>query len=50
MNEARCMKCKKNIEIKDVRGEVTKNGLKINKGICPVCGTKVARIVGKADK
>lgn len=48
MAPARCMKCKKEIEIKDIREEVTKNNLRINKGVCPNCGTKVARIVGKA--
>jgi len=34
MVEARCMKCKKQVEIK--------------KGVCPHCGTKVFRILGKA--
>jgi len=47
MPEARCMKCKKQVEIKDPQDVTMKNGLKAVKGVCPVCGTKVFRIVGK---
>jgi DNA-directed RNA polymerase subunit RPC12/RpoP len=48
MPKARCMRCKKEIEIKDPKEVVLKNKMKALKGVCPVCGTKVFRIVGKA--
>jgi DNA-directed RNA polymerase subunit RPC12/RpoP len=48
MTEGRCMKCKKQVEIKDPQNEVMKNGMKAIKGVCPDCGTKVFRILGKA--
>jgi hypothetical protein len=42
-----CVKCK---EKRDFEGkvEVSQTGMKMAKGICPVCGTKVNRILGKA--
>lgn len=48
MSEARCMKCRKQVEIKDPKEAVLKNNLKCIRGVCPKCGTKVCRIVGKA--
>lgn len=48
MAEGRCMKCKKQVEIKDAKEVVTKNKMKMLKGVCPNCGTKVCRILGKA--
>ena len=48
MPEARCMKCKKQVTIKDPEEVVMKNGMKAVKGTCPDCGTKVFRILGKA--
>lgn len=48
MVEARCMKCKKQVEIKNPEEVVMKNKMKAMKGVCPVCGTKVFRILGKA--
>ncbi|MEA3514390.1 MAG: DUF5679 domain-containing protein [Nanoarchaeota archaeon] len=48
MAEGRCMKCKKQIEIKDPEEVIMKNGMKAVKGTCPDCGTKVFRIIGKA--
>lgn len=47
MTQARCMKCKKQIEIKNEEAVTMKNGLKAVKGVCPDCGTKVYRILGK---
>jgi hypothetical protein len=47
MPEARCMKCKKTVQIKDPQNVTMKNGLKAVKGVCPACGTKVFRIIGK---
>jgi hypothetical protein len=41
-----CVKCK---EKRDFEGEVTEtNGRRMAKGTCPVCGTKMNRILGKA--
>lgn len=48
MVEARCMRCKKQVEIKNPEEVVMKNKMKAMKGVCPVCGTKVFRILGKA--
>lgn len=48
MPEGRCMKCRKQVEIKDPVESVTKNNMKIVKGKCPECGTNVSRIIGKA--
>ncbi len=48
MVEARCMKCKKQVEIKNPEEVVMKNKMKAMKGVCPICGTKVFRIIGKA--
>jgi DNA-directed RNA polymerase subunit RPC12/RpoP len=47
MAEARCMKCKKQVEVKDAQDVVMKNGMKAVSGVCPDCGTKVFKIVGK---
>ena len=48
MVEARCMKCKTQVEVKDPVDTTIRDG-KVNavKGVCPTCGTKVFRIVGK---
>lgn len=48
MVEGRCMKCKKQVEIKDGKEVVWKNGMKAMEGKCHHCGTKVCRILGKA--
>jgi len=48
MAEARCMKCKKNVTVKNGKEVVMKNGMKAMKGECSVCGTKTYRILGKA--
>ena len=48
MAEGRCMKCKKQVEIKDAKETVTKNKMRMIKGSCPKCGTTVCRILGKA--
>jgi endogenous inhibitor of DNA gyrase (YacG/DUF329 family) len=47
MAEGRCMKCRKQVEIKDAVESRTANGLRILKGVCPTCETKVCRILGK---
>ena len=50
MPEGRCMKCKKQVQIKDPKEIIIKGKAKMKavKGECPKCGTKVYRIVGKA--
>ncbi len=48
MTKGRCMKCKAEVEIKDGKEVVMKNGMKAMKGSCPKCSTKVFRIIGKA--
>ena len=50
MVEARCMKCRMNVEVKDVAKITLKNGLEALKGVCPKCGTKVFKILGKSSK
>jgi endogenous inhibitor of DNA gyrase (YacG/DUF329 family) len=47
MVEARCMKCKKQVEIKDAKKVTMKNGRPAIRGKCPKCGTTVQRIVKK---
>lgn len=45
--EAYCVKCKAKREF---TGHVEEtNGRRFAKGICPTCGTKVTRILGKAS-
>ena len=44
--EAYCVKCKEKREFTGV--VVEKNGRRMAQGICPVCNTKVNRILGKA--
>ena len=44
--EAYCVKCREKREFEGT--EITlKNGRRAAQGICPVCGTKVMRILGK---
>jgi hypothetical protein len=47
MAEARCMKCKKQVEVKDPKEVIMKNGMKAISGTCGVCSTKVFKIIGK---
>jgi len=48
MAEGRCMKCKKQVEIKDAKEIIMKNGMKALSGVCGECSTKVFKIIGKA--
>ena len=50
MAEGRCMKCKKQVTIKDPKDVEMKNGMKAVSGVCPDCSTKVFRITGKSKK
>ena len=45
MTEAFCVRCRKVVEMKKEKLSKLENGRNIKKGICPVCGTKVCRIV-----
>lgn len=47
MVEGRCMKCRKQVEIKNGEEVTLKNGMLAMKGECGTCGTKVFRILGK---
>ena len=43
-----CMKCKAQRDIKNPKQITMKNGRPATEGACPVCGTKVMRILGKS--
>ena len=45
--EGYCVKCKTKRVMTDPH-EVTTNGRRMLKGVCPVCGTNMNRILGKA--
>ncbi len=45
--EGYCVKCKAKREF-DGEVTTTDNGRRMAKGTCPVCGTKMNRILGKA--
>lgn len=47
MASGRCMKCRKQVEIKDGKEVTMKTGMIAVKGKCPACGTTVFRIMGK---
>lgn len=46
--EGYCVKDKKKVEF-DGEVVILKNGRRAAKGKCPLCGTTVMRILGKAD-
>ena len=43
--DAYCLKCKAKREIRSPAQVTLKNGRKASQGTCPVCGTKISRIV-----
>ena len=47
MTQAYCVKCKAKQEMENVEEVTMKNGRPAMKGVCPVCGTKMFRIVSK---
>ena len=47
--EGRCMRCKTNREMKDVKLEKTKRGTFLARGTCTKCGTKMAKILSAAQ-
>ena len=48
MVNAWCMKCRSKREMKNITEVINKRGMKMAKGTCPTCGTKMCRILGKA--
>lgn len=44
MAQARCMKCKGNVEVKNPMSAPLKNGTPAVQGSCPTCGSKVIAI------
>ncbi len=46
--EAYCVKCKAKREMKEAKEVEMANGRKAMKGSCPVCGTGMFKILGKA--
>jgi hypothetical protein len=45
MAEGYCVKCREKREIQDAKEITMKNGRHALEGKCPVCGTKVVRMV-----
>jgi hypothetical protein len=43
-----CVKDRKKVDIKNGKEVTWKNGRRAYVGECPLCGTKVARVLGKA--
>ena len=44
---ARCLKCKKDIEVQGPKQTEVRPGVNAVKGTCPVCKGNVYRIIGK---
>lgn len=44
-DEAMCMKCKVSRKVQNPKIVTTKNGRKMMKGSCPVCGGKINKFV-----
>jgi hypothetical protein len=47
--EAYCVKCREKREIKNPKEVEMKNGRPAIEGVCPVCGTKLFRMISKAE-
>jgi hypothetical protein len=47
MVDGRCMKCKEQREMKDVKVDTTKRGGFMAKGQCTTCGTNMCKILSK---
>jgi len=43
--QAYCVKCRAKREMKDAKAITMKNGKPATQGVCPVCGTKMFRIM-----
>jgi hypothetical protein len=47
--QAYCVKCREKRDIQDPKEVTLKNDRKALQGTCPVCGTKLTRMLGKAS-
>ncbi|WP_449135050.1 DUF5679 domain-containing protein [Senegalimassilia anaerobia] len=47
--EAYCVKCREKKQMKGTERKTMKNGRPMMQGVCPVCGTKLTRILSAAD-
>jgi hypothetical protein len=47
MTSGYCVKCKQNKEMKDESESMNSRGVNMAKGYCPICGTKMCRMLGK---
>ena len=45
-----CIRCKKKVALINGKLAYYKNGTPVEKGICSVCGSRVARIYTKAER
>jgi len=50
MVESYCLRCKQKREMSQYSEYKSPNGVWMAKGVCPVCGTKMAKILGKNYK
>lgn len=48
--DAYCVKCKEKREMKDGHVKTSDSGRRMAFGICPICGTKLNRILGKTPE
>lgn len=48
--EAYCVKCREKREMKDEEEVTMKNGRPAVQGVCPVCGTKLFRLMSTKKK
>lgn len=42
-----CMKCKKKVSVAKFSEKKTKRGIRMGQGVCPICNTRVSKILGK---
>jgi hypothetical protein len=49
MVKGQCFKCKQQREIKDIKYEVNKIGRAVARGVCPVCGTSMYKMLAKDE-
>jgi hypothetical protein len=47
--QAYCVKCREKRDIKDPKEVTMKNGRPALEGVCPVCGTKLFRMLSAKD-
>jgi hypothetical protein len=48
--EAYCVKCREKRQVRDPKSVTMKNGRNAIEGTCPVCGTKLFRMVSDKKK